>query len=969
MRLYKTYLKILYLVSLIVVQCFSCSALFAGVHSSNANFSDAKNGVNMHQSRVILLDSAQSSYALNTHTAYLEYKNSQWRIEDVTSDGFMDDFVSDHEPSWSPGYTDSTYWIKIKLKAPKNALLEKKWLIEINHPLLDIAELYTRNNNDAFDRQQSDIRQTLAQREVKHVNSIFPIMLQPGETQELYFKFKNSNTFILQMTAWTVDSFREKVAKEELIYGLFYGCVLVMVIYNLFVFFAVRDMSYLYYVMYILSLVTYQTLSKPHGIILFDDDTPFWDKNYLAFSGWLSWFMAIKLYREFLNMKIEHPKLNRVLKLLSLFIVVVCGLSYVVPSRRANEVGLFMSTMLIFSTPWISYYCWKKGNDSARFFFYACLVLQCFSVLYALGTLGVIPNSMLTNMALPIGISIEVILMSFALAARIKRTQEQTLASNELAVEHLKHYQSVFDHAIEGLYQISLKDRFINANPALIRLLGYSSYDELQGVQECAMNMCFSDAKTREEIISGLQTNGAVLGLEAQYTREGGGSYWASHSAQVIFDAKGKASHIEGTLIDITERIEKEKAVFEREVAKTEQQAAKASTEAKSSFLSNMSHEIRTPLTAVIGYSESLLDAQIGKKEEGDFIAAMVKNSRHLLHVINDILDFSKIEANKLDTESIPVDMFELINEIVSTVQQLAGEKNLALDLKYLYPMPRKIMTDPTRLKQVLLSLCSNAVKFTTAGTVSITVSCDVVHQCLYIEISDTGIGIPGDLTNTLFEAFSQADTSTSRIFGGTGLGLAIAKKLAELMGGTITAKSTQGAGSQFTVSVSTGPLDQTVLIRSDAEIPVVLPKKQALNATDFVGQSLVSSIAFTNVTGTILLAEDNADNQRLITMYIEKTGAKVVIAENGEKAVKLAMETPFDLIFMDINMPLMSGLDATDMLRISGYTTPIYALTAAHDQKDIDQCMQAGCDGHLTKPIDKDVLFKTINRHLKAKV
>jgi PAS domain S-box-containing protein len=623
MRFSKTSLKITCLVSFFIVQFFVCTALFADANYAASHSSGAKNAANKYESSVLLLDESQSSYLLNTHTAYLEDKNSQWNIEDVSSEGFIDYFVSNHELSWNPGYTDSTYWIKIKLKAPKNALQEKKWLIEINHPLLDLAELYTRKNNDSFDIQQSDVRQTLSQREIKHVNSIFPIMLQPDETQELYFKFTNSNTFILQMTAWNSDSFREKVAKEEMIYGLFYGCVIVMVIYNLFVFFAVRDRSYLYYVLYLVSLVTYQTLSKPHAIILFSDDTVFWDKYYLALSGWFSWFMAIQLYREFLNMKVEHPKLNNILKLLSLFIVVACGLCYAVPQRLANEVGLFMSTMLIFSTPWISFYCWRKGNDSARFFFYACLVLQSFSVAYALDTLGVIPSSMLTNMALPIGISIEVILMSFALAARIKRTQELTQASNALAVEHLKHYQSVFDHAIEGLYQISLKDRFINANPALIRLLGYSSYDQLHSAESCATNVCFSDDKTREEIVSGLRKNGAVSGLEAQYTREGGGSYWASHSAQVIFDAKGKASHIEGTLIDITERIEKEKAFFEREVAKTEQQAAKASTEAKSSFLSNMSHEIRTPLTAVIGYSESLLDEQIDKKEEGDVIVVV----------------------------------------------------------------------------------------------------------------------------------------------------------------------------------------------------------------------------------------------------------------------------------------------------------------------------------------------------------
>ena len=379
--------------------------------------------------------------------------------------------------------------------------------------------------------------------------------------------------------------------------------------------------------------------------------------------------------------------------------------------------------------------------------------------------------------------------------------------------------------------------------------------------------------------------------------------------------------------------------------------ALKASM-AKGSFLANMSHEIRTPLTAIIGFSEALLGSDQSMEERISAINTINQSGKHLLHIINEILDLSKIEAEKLEVELIQVSIPQLLKEIEPLVGMQASEKGLEFRINYSFPVPEMITSDPTRLKQILLNLTSNAIKFTADGHIHINVACESEKELMSFEVVDTGIGITKEQSEHIFNPFAQADSSTTRKYGGTGLGLTLSKQLSGMLGGDLSLQSDVGVGSRFALTVGTGPLHDVT----------------SLHEVDDAACSRISApqpISTNAISGSVLVAEDNEVNQRLLDMYISKTGATVTIAGDGQQAVELASSTAFDLVFMDMQMPVMNGIEATEALRKRGYTGTIVALTANTTPEDRARCLQAGCDDYLPKPIDRDKFFATLNRHL----
>jgi len=393
---------------------------------------------------------------------------------------------------------------------------------------------------------------------------------------------------------------------------------------------------------------------------------------------------------------------------------------------------------------------------------------------------------------------------------------------------------------------------------------------------------------------------------------------------------------------------------LEAEELRKSQEAAIAANLAKSSFLANMSHEIRTPLTSILGYAETALDDDQNMEQRLDALRIIKTSGDHLLNLINDVLDFSKIEAGELDIDNSVISPFQLITDVESIILPQAKKKGLDFDIEYHFPLPETIISDPLRLKQILLNLSGNAIKFTDAGSVKIKMQYDKDHDELQFIIEDTGIGMTSEQMDKLFQPFKQADAGISRRFGGTGLGLCLSKRLAELLNSRLEAISTYRKGSTFTLAmayVKTGG-DSNRFIHSIDEIS----RKQ-------VSADNVLKVA--QVQGKILLAEDNFMNQQLITRMLEKTGADVTVAENGAVAVQLAQETRFDLIFMDMQMPVMSGLDAVYILREINYHGPIVMLTANATMEDRTVCNEVGCNDFLTKPINRQHLYDIIKKYL----
>ncbi|MHC4743893.1 MAG: ATP-binding protein, partial [Planctomycetota bacterium] len=382
---------------------------------------------------------------------------------------------------------------------------------------------------------------------------------------------------------------------------------------------------------------------------------------------------------------------------------------------------------------------------------------------------------------------------------------------------------------------------------------------------------------------------------------------------------------------------------------------AEVANTAKSQFLANMSHEIRTPMNAVMGFSDLLADGKLSA-EQAEFVDAIRTSGRHLLTVIDDILDFTKIEAGKLEVELIEYPLNEILNGVESVARTKIASDKLEFRINTAEDLPAKIHTDPTRLHQCLLNLLSNAIKFTERGHIYLNVLLEDRDGKGYIrfDVEDTGIGIPPEKHEGIFELFTQADGSTTRKYGGTGLGLAITKQLATLLGGEINLRSEVGMGSVFSIVIPVG---------ADTEGRPLLSRRSQVSRQAEGPEKTEQAEFF----GRVLVAEDVETNQVLAELLLKRMGFEVTIVEDGYEAVEKAVAEPFDLILMDMQMPKMNGYEATIALRAKGIRTPIIALTAHTMKGDKEDCLKAGCNDYLSKPIGKDELRSILGKYISA--
>jgi signal transduction histidine kinase/CheY-like chemotaxis protein/HPt (histidine-containing phosphotransfer) domain-containing protein len=407
--------------------------------------------------------------------------------------------------------------------------------------------------------------------------------------------------------------------------------------------------------------------------------------------------------------------------------------------------------------------------------------------------------------------------------------------------------------------------------------------------------------------------------------------------------------------------------------------AAEAASVAKSAFLANMSHELRTPLTSILGYADLLLApeaAREGGTDSGDsgrgvrredYVRTMRRSGEHLLTLINDILDVSKIEAGRMSVESVDCRLVDILADVQSMMRSRASEKGVEFTVEYATAIPERILTDPTRLRQILMNLVGNAVKFTDRGSVRVAVRFMPLEVSpdgdnpspghllgrLKIDVIDTGVGIGPEQQALLFQPFTQADVSTTRRFGGTGLGLSISRRLAEMLDGNITVQSELGVGSTFTLQLQVEMADNRLLGPREAQEAVAVVN---------------SETASRQLGLCVLLAEDGEESREVITLHLRNAGCTVTAAADGAEAHRRATEaaaggTPFDVILMDMQMPVMDGYTATSRLRAEGYQGVIIALTAHALKEDRERCLRVGCDEYAAKPVDMPALLSLMER------
>ncbi len=375
---------------------------------------------------------------------------------------------------------------------------------------------------------------------------------------------------------------------------------------------------------------------------------------------------------------------------------------------------------------------------------------------------------------------------------------------------------------------------------------------------------------------------------------------------------------------------------------------AELANQAKSFFLANMSHEIRTPLNAIVGFSELLLETDITHIDRAQFVSTIQRNGKLLTQIIDDILDLSKVEAGKLAVEKVRCALPNLFEEIMLLMKKQAGDKKINLCMSIGDNVPRSIKTDPTRFKQILLNIVGNAIKFTQKGKVEVFVDYKLIQTKAYIEVvvEDSGRGITVGQQKNLFQPFSQADTSTTRKFGGTGLGLILSRRLALALGGDIVlSESTPKIGSIFKIMIEAHN-----------------PEGRYEDAVDNSFSDSISHFDSNILKGIkILVVEDIEDNQNFMRCVLSRSGAKVDLAENGQVGIEKALQREYDLILMDIQMPIKDGIEATTELRRKGFQKPIVAVSAAGMREERDRAIANGCNAHITKPVNIMDLLTTV--------
>ncbi len=518
-----------------------------------------------------------------------------------------------------------------------------------------------------------------------------------------------------------------------------------------------------------------------------------------------------------------------------------------------------------------------------------------------------------------------------------------------------KKYRGIFQNAPYGIFQTSIEGKFLTVNPTLAKMLKYDSPDDLIKSINNIEKEIYVKKEDRKEFISLLRKNGYVEKFETKSLCKDKSIIYILINAHLINDPDNNSSYFEGFVEDITQIKETEKLRLEKE-------AAESSNRAKSAFLSHVSHEIRTPMNLIMGYSQLLMETDL-TSAQNEHIQKIWDASKSLLDIINDILDFSKIEAGKLHLEKTEFTLQEIIYKTYGFFSAIAEKKGIKfiLDINPDVPLNINLIGDPLRLSQVLVNLCSNAIKFTHKGEIFLKVNIvysSIDEISLKFMLKDSGIGISEEQMKKLFHSFSQGDASINRKYGGTGLGLVISKNLIEAMGGEIFVESEIGKGSAF---IFTAKFEKALQIEEDESSYV-----------DLIEETVYPVVKdFEQIKGAnILLVEDNTANQKFVEALLLSRGMNVSVANNGSEALDVLQKKQFNVILMDLQMPEMDGYETTEIIRkdIKNKELPIIAMTAHAMINEKDNCLSAGMNDYISKPFNKNELFAKLIKWIANK-
>ncbi|MFE8070296.1 7TM diverse intracellular signaling domain-containing protein [Marinobacteraceae bacterium S3BR75-40.1] len=898
----------------------------------------------------VRLNDGTEKLVLSAQSRFLEETGDQYPVEDVLSGKWDDRFFESDKDRANFGFEGGVYWLHTRLVyQPYRDKGPREWWIKADYPPLDKVDVYIRQADGSLETLELGDDRPGSNNAIPSPYATFRVTTPPDKPVDLYIRVDTDSSRQLGFVLYSESGFSQAMQVQGILFGGFYGIMLIMVLYNLFIYLSIRDRAYLYYVLGILCFLAAQACldGLPWRFQLYDD--PQWYDRDLPVMMNFTWIWLMQFSRHFLQTRVTAPFLDKVMRFLAIAAFWAMGLSLVVDYTASIGVAIRITVLYALILGVIGVVLWRSGNRLARYYTLAWFCYMTGVLLYIIYVFGATEYNVVVNNGIRLGAFGNVLLLSLALADRINMQKRETdyarrrallakqdaQAANERAQEHLRRFRQLYDNAAEGIFQCSLDGHFLSANPSLAQTFGYATPEELvESVDNIAQD-CYVNPEDRFLFEKELMTQRRVVEWEAQYVRKDGSRFWGVSSAHLAYDADGNPAYLEGSLIDITERKEKEKAQRERE-------AAQASAQAKSDFLANMSHEIRTPMNAIIGFAELAQRTDLNPKQRG-YVEKIEHASRALLGIINDILDFSKIEAGKLDLERTEFNLHDVINDIMDMLAHKTAEKNLELSVNLAKGTPTALIGDPLRLGQILINLTNNAIKFTESGEIQLRISEQQTldgRSALHFAVTDTGIGISREQLGKLFTPFTQADGSTTRKFGGTGLGLSISKQLVEMMGGEIWAESREGHGSTFQF---TAWFD----LQSDYETKNIYASKELKDLR-------------------VLLLDDRDAGQEALMEILTSFECQPTLMQPDYRLLERLqseVKTPeYDLVMVDRHLAAMRTIDAALAVRqvTALAEVPIVVMALPNEEHLMEEATSCGFYP-LVKPVTPSVILDSI--------
>lgn len=776
--------------------------------------------------KATVLTDEQESYRIGESVYYYRDKTGILTLPEILTPEFQRKFNQSSQAKPNFGITTDTYWFKLHIQ--DKSQVGERWFLQVEYGLLDHIVYYYPDTDGTWKKKHFGDEMPFSHREIPHRSFIIPLEFLTDSLSVLYFEVRTSGSLQFPLIIHTSNDLLRSTLRGEMLLGVFVGLMLIMALYNLFIYFSLRDRSYLIYFFAVISTTVSQvSLVGAHF------------QYFLGNSVWLATKMiplAIAMTIVFVNLfTIRFLKLEKHSSFLysvsSFFLVVgVAGgiLSFFVGYNFLIRVLPAVSALTAITLFISGAYVWRQGYKPARLFTLAWFVYIIGVLFIVLRNYGILPNVPLISYAIEVGSAVETILLSFALAERYsflkadkERIQEELLQTRDKANLELRknvrritkeinesnvrleekksELESVFNATPDMLILLDREFKYQVINPAFCDFVGKSEQELIGKTDFDLFNHELASVfrKSDMEVFESGEPSSRNVKVPGRHGEE----VWTNVIKTPLFNNAGEINGILQSARDITERKNIEKALG---ISKME---AEAANQVKSQFLANISHEIRTPLNAIIGFSTMLRKEYIENPKEQRYIENIIRSGANLLELFNDILDLSKIESGTISLKDEALNPLSLINEVEAIFEKRLGESGVDFILETGNQVPEQIISDPKSLRQIFDNLIGNAVKFTEEGSVTVRIWAERVRKSqgvsrgdVIFEIADTGIGIPDDQLEYIFESFRQVENKSTREYGGTGLGLAIVRRLVEVMNGTIAVESKSGEGSTFKI-------------------------------------------------------------------------------------------------------------------------------------------------------------------------